>query len=147
MRVVEGAIGPEFDFASMPMHTVPYTELFTPDGRIPTRITPARRRILEKMRFDREFGDAAKPYWVRRGRGGITAWRADPPQGIEAGYWSRRRMLVGGLAFRGNRPMRAPGVTSSRRKTSSLTGDIRRSSATWCRRVRGGRRLYLAIRG
>ena len=34
-----------------------------------TRITPARRRILEKMRFDREFGDAAKPYWVRRGRG------------------------------------------------------------------------------
>jgi hypothetical protein len=110
VRVVEGAIRPEFDFASMPMHDVPYARLFTPDGRIPTRITTARQRILEKMRFDRSLGDAAKPYWVRRGRGGINSWRADQPQGLEAAYWTPRRMLVGGVAFRGNRRTTLQGV-------------------------------------
>lgn len=110
VRVVEGAIRPEFDFDSMPCHDVPYPQLFTHDGRIPTRVTPRRRRILEKMRFDREIADAAKPFWVRRGRRGINAWRADEPEGLEAAYWTPRRMLLGGIAFRGNRQQSASGV-------------------------------------
>ncbi len=109
VRVEHDAIRPTFDFAAMPQHSVSYSQLFTDDGRIPTRITPARRRIVEKMAFSNRISDVARSWWVKRHANRVTAWTDQQPSGFDAMLWEERKMLVGGLAFRGRRSTLATG--------------------------------------
>ena len=86
---------PDFDLDSLPDNRVPYQDIFSPDGRILTRMTPARLVILHKLWHRKNFGDVAKPYWVRKKGSKIVEWKDAPQAG-----WEERRMVGRGVVFR-----------------------------------------------
>jgi SAM-dependent methyltransferase len=87
----------EFDLASLAVSKVAYGNLFSPDGRILTRLTPTRLAILQKLWAQETFRDAAKPYWVRKVKGKIVeALDVDPAR---SGF-EQKRMIAGGIAYR-----------------------------------------------
>lgn len=89
---------PEFDLEGLPEALIAYEDLFSPDGRILTRLTDRRLELLKKLRRHQTMLEAAKPFWVRH-QGSRTADVTDepPPSPLE---WEQRRLLVGGVAFR-----------------------------------------------
>ncbi|GHU45648.1 hypothetical protein AGMMS50289_17280 [Betaproteobacteria bacterium] len=101
----EGDSLPEFDLESMPEALVPYHDIFSPDGRILTRVTPSRLAILRKLWEGQTFEDIAKPYWVRKVGSRIVDWKDEPQPG-----WEARRMIAGGVAFRGNKARKKKGT-------------------------------------
>lgn len=102
-----GAV-PEFLLDALPESHIPYSVLFSPDGRILTRLTDKRLAVLEKLWTNPTFVDAAKPYWVQRKKGTIVAW-TDRPSETDSG-WEFRRMLTGGIAFRGHKAQISDGL-------------------------------------
>ena len=76
-----------------------YADLFTPEGRIATRLTPDRAAIANKLRGLDELATAAKPYWTKR-KGGYRAVDIKPV-GVGEALWEERRMIAGGVARRG----------------------------------------------
>lgn len=105
----EGHSLPEFDLAGLPESKVPYRDLFSPDGRILTRLTPARLAVLHKLWSNKTFADAAKPYWVRKEGSKIVEWTDQKPEG--ASDWEIRIMIAGGVAFRGSKPQSQVGIS------------------------------------
>lgn len=99
---------PEFDLENLPEATVHYEELFSPDGRILTRLTPIRLATLHKLWANATFADVAKPYWVRKEGSKIVEWTDEPPTNENG--WDARRMIAGGVAFRGAKPQCASGI-------------------------------------
>jgi hypothetical protein len=106
-RQAGGAL-PEFDLAALPEALIPYPDLFSPDGRILPRLTPRRLEILRKLWKNSSFADAAKPYWVRKERGKIVEWVDQEPP--DPHRWEARRMIAGGVAFRGAKTERDKGI-------------------------------------
>ena len=104
----DGDVLPEFALEALPEAHVPYADLFSPDGRILTRVTPARLGILRKLWAQGTFADVAKPYWVRKDGSKIVEWIDQPPP--QAAGWEQRRMIAGGIAFRGNKAQCAGGI-------------------------------------
>ena len=101
---------PEFDIDALPESRIPYPSLFSPNGRILTRITQARLAILQKLWANDSFADVAKPYWVRKVGGRIVEWTdTQPLKGTEA-LWEARKLIGGGIAFRGAKPQGVGGV-------------------------------------
>lgn len=98
---------PEFDLAALPEAVVPYPDVFAPDGRILTRVTPARLAILRKLWQCETFNEAAKPYWVRKEGSKIVEWR-DTPQPLPD--WHTRRMLARGVVFRRGKAQKKDGI-------------------------------------
>ncbi len=94
----DGAKRPTFRFDHLPERRVAYHDLFTPDGRMLTRLTPERVEIIRKLRANPTFADAAMPFWARAGHPS----RLEEPTGIGAGQWHRDRMIKDGFAKRGN---------------------------------------------
>ncbi len=92
-----GAKRPTFRFDHLPEQKVAYADLFAPDGRIVTRLTPKRAKILKKLWKNKTLRDAAMPYWTRRGQKAELA----APKGIGAGQWREERLIKDGLAKRG----------------------------------------------
>lgn len=99
---------PEFNLAGLPEAVVPYADLFSPDGRILTRVTPARLAILRKLWMQSTFAEVAKPYWVRRDKSKIVEWVEQQP--AQPALWEARRMIAGGIAFRGAKSQRVGGI-------------------------------------
>jgi hypothetical protein len=99
---------PEFNLGALPEAVVPYADLFSPDGRILTRVTPARLAILRKLWAQQTFADVAKPYWVRKEKSKIVEWVDQLP--AQPALWDLRRMIAGGVAFRGNKSQCAGGI-------------------------------------
>ncbi|MPZ36326.1 MAG: N-6 DNA methylase [Rhodospirillales bacterium] len=99
LELHEGAKRPAFNFDKLPEQHVRYADLFTPDGRIMTRLTPRRVEILKKLRLNGTFRDAAMPYWTKRGKGGQQVALAQPG-GIGAASWEEQRLIRYGLATR-----------------------------------------------
>lgn len=91
----------DFALDKLPESIVPYTSLFSPDGRILTRLTPARLDILHKLWGNQTFSDVAKPYWVRKERSNVIEWVDQEPAILNE--WEARRMIAGGIAFRGSK--------------------------------------------
>jgi SAM-dependent methyltransferase len=58
-----------FDLSRAPVSLIPYGDLFTPEGRITTRVTPQRLTIVRKLRDRDKLANAAKRYWTKS-RGG-----------------------------------------------------------------------------
>lgn len=88
-----------FDLEAAPETAIPYADLFTPEGRIATRLTPERLSIVRKLRAQEKLSTAAKPYWYRtRGGRAVTDVR---PTGIGEADWTERRMITDGVARRG----------------------------------------------
>ena len=98
----EGAL-PNFDFASLPEELIPYADMFAPDGRILTRLTRARLSIVRKLWRNNSLAEVAKKYWVRKEGSAIVEWQ-DTSDKSGQENWEERRMLTGGIAFRGRRP-------------------------------------------
>lgn len=96
----EGDALADFALDSLPKAEVPYSDMFSPDGRILTRLTSRRLEILKKLWANQTFANAAKPYWVRRVRNRIANWVDTDPGKPD---WQRRRMIAGGVAFRGSK--------------------------------------------
>jgi hypothetical protein len=99
---------PEFDLEALPEAVVPYADLFSPDARILTRVTPTRLQILRKLWAQPTFAEVAKPFWVRKDKSKIVAWVDQPP--AQAAGWEMRRMIAGGVAFRGSKAQRPGGI-------------------------------------
>ena len=87
-----------FDLSTSPQSVVGYGDLFTPEGRIATRLTSARAAIVRKLRDLEQLSEAAKPYWTKR-KGGYVAVDVEPgaPGRLN---WKQRRMIVEGIARR-----------------------------------------------
>ncbi len=100
VQVEHDAIRPTFEFDGMPNHEVNYARIFTEDGRIPTRVTPSRAKILDKMEGASRVREQAKPYWQRKQGARVVAWTAERPNGDDSHLWERRQMLARGFVFR-----------------------------------------------
>jgi hypothetical protein len=89
---------PTFDLDRSPTSSIAYSDLFTPEGRIATRLTPERLDVVKHLRGVAQLRSAAKVYWLRR-RGGraVTDVR---PVGVEAD-WTKTALLCEGAARRG----------------------------------------------
>ena len=90
---------PVFDLSASPQSIVCYADLFTPEGRIATRVTPDRSTIVRKLREVGQLSEAAKPYWIRR-KGGYLAVDVEPG-GSGRLDWEESRMITDGVARRG----------------------------------------------
>ncbi len=98
----------EFAIEDLPESMVPYPDIFSADGRILTRLTPKRLRIVHKLLENATLGEAAKPYWVRKDGSRIVEWRDHLPN--DALRWELRSFCSGGLAFRGSKNQHAQGI-------------------------------------
>lgn len=96
---------PEFDLESLPEAQVPYRDIFSPDGRILTRVTPQRLAILRKLWSGKTFADVAKPYWVRKVGSKIVDWKDTPQPG-----WEKRFMYARGVVFRRGKARTMEGI-------------------------------------
>jgi len=92
---------PSFDFENLTAQQIPYPNVFTPDGRIMTRVTPERYAVLEKLWRCGTLRDAAKRYWVRIARGdGKQATDVQPPRLVD---WKEEVMITAGIELRGQK--------------------------------------------
>jgi len=89
---------PSFDLDSQTVTSIPYADLFTPEGRIVTRLSPERLAIVKKLRGVGDLAQAAKRYWTRR-KGGFQ-FSAAAPTGIGQALWEEHRMITDGVARR-----------------------------------------------
>ena len=101
----EGAeVHVRFDLEAAPVVELPYADLFSPDGRWLTRLTPERKRILNRF-AGQTFGDIAQRYWVGKNkRGKIEAWSRERPESDPDNLrWEQESMIRMGAAFRGKK--------------------------------------------
>ena len=116
---------PTFDLSVAPESQLPYADLFTPEGRIATRLTPDRASIAKKLRALGELANAAKPYWSKR-KGGYRAVDIKPA-GVGEALWEERRMIAGGVARRGTGTEHTPNgldvYKGENIRTGSLVGE------------------------
>lgn len=98
----EGGKRPTFRIEDSETATVDYSDLFTPDGRIVTRLTPQRQTIIRKLLANRPIEDAAQQYWYKQRGAGRGAVSLEAP-GQNADQWELREMVGAGLAWRGKR--------------------------------------------
>jgi hypothetical protein len=118
LELHEGAKRPTFNFGKLPEQHVRYADVFTPDGRIMTRLTPRRVEILKKLRNNQTFRDAALSYWTKRGKGPQRVAMA-LPTGFGTGAWEEQKLIRYGLATR-REVLRCPaaGIQSTKAKIS-----------------------------
>lgn len=91
---------PAFDLEGLPEQRIPYADLFTPDGRIMTRLTPERLAVIKKLWRCGTLRDAAKTYWQGRRKGAKGQVTDRQPQGTDLHNWVERQMLTRGVVFR-----------------------------------------------
>ena len=93
----DGAKRPTFEFDHLPERKVRYEDLFSPDGRIQTRLTPKRAEILHKLRLNSRMENAAASYWTRHKHAPSLV----QPIGLGASRWIEERYIKDGFAKRG----------------------------------------------
>ncbi|MDA8102645.1 MAG: N-6 DNA methylase [Nitrospiraceae bacterium] len=94
----------DFALGALPESRIAYPDLFSPDGRILTRLTERRVAVLRKIRANGVLLDACKRIWVRRRRGRIVEWTDVPPARASRLRWEEKPLCAGGLAFRRHKP-------------------------------------------
>ena len=98
----EGGKRPTFRIEDSETATVDYADLFTPDGRIVTRLTPQRQSIIGKLLANRPIEDAAQAYWSKRKGSNRGAVQLEEPD-TAVSDWQEREMIARGLVWRGTR--------------------------------------------
>lgn len=92
-----------FDLDQAPVCELPYSDLFSPDGRWLTRLTPERKRILDRF-SGQTFGDIALRYWVGKNKKQrIVKWSLQQPSAPDELRWQEESMVRMGAAFRGKK--------------------------------------------
>lgn len=104
----DGAL-PAFDFEALHEERIPYADLFAPDGRIFTRMTNPRLRIIRSLWKNPSLEAIAKRYWVRREKNVIAEWKTTDNNLMHHG-WEEKRMLTRGIVFRGQKEVSTDGV-------------------------------------
>ena len=116
---------PVFDLAISPESQLAYSDLFTPQGRIATRLTPARAEIVRKLRTLDLFSSVAKTYWSKR-KGGFEVTDVKPT-GIGEALWEEQRMITYGAARRSKGAENSPNgldvYKGENIRTGGLAGD------------------------
>jgi hypothetical protein len=79
-----------------------YADVFTPDGRILTKLTPERKAILDRF-AGQTFDDITQTFWVGKSKNTIKAWSLTKPQHDDERdlQWEEADMLRRGAVFRG----------------------------------------------
>lgn len=120
----EGGKRPTFRIADAATATANYADVFTPDGRIVTRLTAARRMIVEKLRTNTTLAAAFQTYWYKSSggdRGNTTL--IEPTR--EPERWERREMVSRGIVFAGRKAHSASGEGHTIYKAENiLTGAL-----------------------
>ena len=98
----EGGKRPTFRIADANAAAADYADIFTPDGRIMTRLTPERRAILDKLQANETLASAAQTYWYKRSGANRGSVQLEAPT-HELERWEQREMIGAGLAWRGAR--------------------------------------------
>ncbi len=104
----EGGKRPTFRIADAETATADYADIFTPDGRIMTRLTPRRKAILDKLHTNETLTSAFQTYWYKSSganRGSTTL--ADP---AGAAGWEQREMVSRGIVFAGRKEYASVGA-------------------------------------
>ena len=96
---IERQARPTFDLTASPEAHIAYADLFTPEGRIATRMTPERAPIVRKLRAQPPLSSIAKRYWTRR-KGGFRALDVKPI-GVGDALWEAQYLINFGAARRG----------------------------------------------
>ena len=101
--IIPSSIGrrarPTFNLDASPEAQVAYADIFTPEGRIATRMTLERTPIVRKLRALSPLSSIAKRYWTRR-KGGFQAVDVKP-NGVGEARWEEQRLITYGAARRG----------------------------------------------
>jgi hypothetical protein len=100
----------DFDFGPCTEEVLPYPDVFTSDGRILSRITPARKRILDVLGAFPIWDSIAREYWTGRRGNRIIEAALERPASSDL-RWEQKRMLTMGAAFRGRAPVVATGYS------------------------------------
>jgi len=90
----------EFDLNKATLTEMPYADVFTPDGRILTRITPERKAILDRF-AGQTFNDIAQKFWVGKSKNTIRGWSLTRSKEEADLRWEQTDMIRMGAAFRG----------------------------------------------
>ena len=90
----------EFDLNKATLTEMPYADVFTPDGRILTRIAPERKAILDRF-AGQTFNDIAHKFWVGKSKNTIRAWSLTRSKEEADLRWEQTDMIRMGAAFRG----------------------------------------------
>lgn len=104
----DGSARPSFDLHSIPEVQIDYADLFTPDGRIVTRMTPERRAIIAKLQANATLSTALQEYWYKKSGDGRGTVRLAAPQ-TESFRWEHREMLSRGIVYAGRKEFAASG--------------------------------------
>lgn len=104
----EGGKRPTFRIDDAETAIADYADIFTPDGRITTRLTPDRRAIIDKLFANENLSCAAQSYWRKRSGTNRGEVQIDAPT-REPERWEQRDMIGAGLAWRGGRADAEPG--------------------------------------
>jgi SAM-dependent methyltransferase len=104
----DGTARPSFDLASLTEMKVDYADLFTPDGRIVTRMTPERRAIITKLRANATLASALQEYWYKKSGDARGTVRLDAPS-VESFHWEHREMISRGIVFAGKKKFQISG--------------------------------------
>ena len=92
----------EFDLNKATLTKMPYADVFSPDGRILTKITPERKAILDRF-AGKTFDDIAQKFWQGKSKNTIRAWALEQPPANDPRdlRWEETDMIRMGAAFRG----------------------------------------------
>ena len=108
VRRGEPGTTPEFMLDDLPESRIRYRDMFAPDGRILTRLTERRHRILRKLWSNDTWVDAAKRIWVLKKGAKIVRW-TDKQAGTD-GRWEQKRLCIRGLVFRHQKAQTTAGI-------------------------------------
>lgn len=106
----EGGKRPSFRLGDALSAEANYADIFTPDGRLMTRLTERRRAILKKLLANDTLDAAFQTYWYKASGAGRGAVSLTAPE-REPERWDRREMISRGIVFAGRKRFGEPGHT------------------------------------
>jgi hypothetical protein len=89
----------QFDLNQSISVEMPYADIFTPDGRILTKINPGRKAVLDRF-CGQTFDDIAQRFWVGKSKNTIIKWSLEKPIEVDELRWEEADMLRRGAVFR-----------------------------------------------
>ncbi|TAY80978.1 N-6 DNA methylase [Rhizobium ruizarguesonis] len=120
----DGTKRPNFDLDGIKPSIIDYADLFTPDGRIVTRVTAERRPIINKLRANKQLSAAFQEYWYKKSGEQRGTVRLVAPT-VDSFRWEHREMVSRGIVFAGRKKFAEKGAGHAVYKAENIvTGEI-----------------------
>lgn len=104
----DGTKRPVFRLSDIQPAQVDYEDLFSPDGRILTRLNPERRAIIGKLQKNGTLADAFRVYWYKKSGENRGSVQLSAPT-LHALHWERREMVSRGIVYAGKKRVTTTG--------------------------------------